>query len=176
MRRWFDGVRQLAAAFGHASLLARHPVTHEQASARKAAASSDPYTLLDCMRGISSGSYSYSYTHWCSGTGLWKSPKGMNLVAGGNAPGSGGTNDHDPARVEVSEPHAVSIRPFQGRAVCWLRFRGRCPRLLNGALAGLNKGSESMLCSGKMRIRSRGSRRTPKLRWVVRLDRTVVRL
>jgi hypothetical protein len=33
-------------------------------------------------------------------------------------------------------PLAKSIRPLQGRSVSGLVFRGRCPRLLYGALAG----------------------------------------
>ena len=77
------------------------------------------------------------------------------MVAGGNGPGSGRRIDHDPARVEVSGLHEVSMRPFQGRAMWRLRFRGRCPRLLNGALAGLRKRIESMLRSGKMRVKRR---------------------
>jgi len=125
----------------------------------KAASGLVPYTFLDCTRGASRGSDSL---HCWSGTAPWKSPKGMNLVAGGNAPGTGRRKDHDPARVEGSEPHAASIRPFQGRAVCWLLFRGRCPRLLNGALAGLTKPLESLLHSGEMRVGSRSGRRTPR--------------
>jgi hypothetical protein len=64
-----------------------------------------------------------------------KSPQGMNLVAGGNAPGSTGTKrSNDPGGVELSEPpRRINATP----AGSWrwrLRFRGRCPRLLNHAL------------------------------------------